>query len=538
MIPVYAVENVYLDQMQYAGGANTTSKQECLPGTRTSVLDEITNWVNLPNTENVPRVFWLHGVAGSGKSALALTICDRFNSVNRLVSAFFFDKAVTDRTPAKLFSTISRDLADLVPEWRDALTEILRGKKALRTTMAVKEQWNRFILDPARKLAESTTTARRILIVIDAVDEAGKSLDRDVMLSMFEDLGRLPSIFRVFITSRPDDDIYAALSGKGLVIAKDMARIDLQSTFNDINSYVHHHLPSLDDATVHSLVEKAAGHFQWVATACRFIIGKEVSREVIQEYQWAGGMSRETQFNQKRLDHVLVSAHTYGLDGLYTSILKECFPYGADNQGFLSRFRAVLGRVLYSRIPLTLAALADLRRDNEEPLDTLRFLQPLSSLFQGVSAESDLPVQALHTSLQDYLTTSHRSGQFCIPLDPQHDHHLGLACLHTMKSLQFNMCHLESSYLRNDQVLDLSDRVQRYIPHALAYACRFWTHHIISVPVSSSLLAQLLTILEEKSLFWLEILSLMKVVGSVLVHLDQLQGFVKVREPFTLLFRC
>lgn len=383
--------------MQYAPGARDTPKQACLPGTRTAMIQNILDWVNLPNTEDVSRVFWLRGVAGSGKSALALTVRDHFDSVNLLGSAFFFDKAVADRVPSKLFSTISRDIADLIPEWRLYLTDVLKHSQAVRTSAAVEEQWSKFVLGPAQKLAQSRTAARRIVIIIDALDEAGNLPTRKIMLSVFKQLCKLPPLFRVFITSRPEEDIHMAFDTQALVAYKNMAEIDEGSTMSDLESYIHSHLSSVNSLTTASLAKKSAGNFEWVATACRFIQGESTV-----EYEWAG-----INF-QDRLNLVLRKGETHGLDGLYTSILNSRFSSHVQNLDFRSRFHAVLGQVLYTQQPLTLNALAELREDQKGKEDTKGFLCLLGSLLQGVSGKETLPVRLLHTSFRT--TSQHLSG--------------------------------------------------------------------------------------------------------------------------------
>lgn len=45
-------------------------KDECLPGTRTDILDKIKKWYSSPHQEDV---FWLNGT-GTGKSTISRTI--------------------------------------------------------------------------------------------------------------------------------------------------------------------------------------------------------------------------------------------------------------------------------------------------------------------------------------------------------------------------------------------------------------------------------------------------------------------------------
>ncbi|KAG2358148.1 hypothetical protein BDR07DRAFT_1463169 [Suillus spraguei] len=55
-----------LRDIAYARGAGLVSRKECLQGTRTEILSEITEWVN-STEDNIPCVLWLSGPAGKGK---------------------------------------------------------------------------------------------------------------------------------------------------------------------------------------------------------------------------------------------------------------------------------------------------------------------------------------------------------------------------------------------------------------------------------------------------------------------------------------
>ncbi|KAG2158585.1 uncharacterized protein EDB93DRAFT_554165 [Suillus bovinus] len=109
-------QTLELSGMTYAEGAGLDTRKECLQGTRTEILSEITDWVNSTG-DNVPRVLWLSGPAGKGKSAIAHTIAKWFNDVGGLGSCYSFDRQrEADCRHEKIFSTIARDLADRDPK--------------------------------------------------------------------------------------------------------------------------------------------------------------------------------------------------------------------------------------------------------------------------------------------------------------------------------------------------------------------------------------------------------------------------------------
>lgn len=508
--------------MQYAGGARDSPKQPCLEGTRTAVIQEITDWINLPNTEEVSRVFWLNGVAGSGKSAIALSFRDLFASVKRLGSAFFFDKNYTDRTPSKLFSTISRDIADLVPEWRAALLDVLGESHSLRTTLSVDEQWKEFMVKPARRIDQSQS-ARRVVIVIDAPDEfpAG-SVEREHMLEKFALLGQLPSCFRVLITSRPDHDIQEALRQKVFLREKQMGSIDEQSTRNDIDCYAKHCLAHLrlEASELHELNKHADCHFQWMATACKFVMGK--TRASV--HSCSPWLSKNDW--KKRLS-VVISGSTDHLDTLYTSILKDAFGNGMNDPEHAQRVRDILGRILYLGQPISMAALQALHYNDCH--DIAELLAPLSSLLQGVSRDDVLPIRPLHSSFRDFLMDRQRSAEFCVSSADAHHTALASMCFQTLGALCFNICGLKSSHLNNKNVHGLGHRTAQRIPSQLQYACVWWSYHLQRAQLSDDICGVLRIFLETKSLYWVEAASLLRETSQVYEHLSHLCHWAKVR---------
>ncbi|KAH7905203.1 hypothetical protein BJ138DRAFT_1165211, partial [Hygrophoropsis aurantiaca] len=62
-----------------ASGAGLITGKRCLPNTRTEILAEISNWIN-SSGDDVPRVLWLSGPAGKGKSAIAHTVAGWFEN--------------------------------------------------------------------------------------------------------------------------------------------------------------------------------------------------------------------------------------------------------------------------------------------------------------------------------------------------------------------------------------------------------------------------------------------------------------------------
>ena len=50
--------------------------QGCMAGTREQILDELEGWAI---NDTTPNVCWLNGMAGTGKTSIAHTLCERLD---------------------------------------------------------------------------------------------------------------------------------------------------------------------------------------------------------------------------------------------------------------------------------------------------------------------------------------------------------------------------------------------------------------------------------------------------------------------------
>jgi hypothetical protein len=212
---LHSAKEIQLDDMPYAKGARFDPNKGCLPGTREKVMEVICNWVN-QDGDDTHRIFFLHDVAGAGKSAIAHEVARRFDKVKRLGSSFCFDRAhKADRSPNNVFSTIAVDLADLDPGRKTLLLDVIGEQKAIRNTSVPSEQFEKFIPEPALSL----TTVGPMVIVIDALDESGDEKSRKGLLSVLgNEAARLPSNLRVLITFRAERTSWVPFIGRSMCL--------------------------------------------------------------------------------------------------------------------------------------------------------------------------------------------------------------------------------------------------------------------------------------------------------------------------------
>ena len=100
-------------KLPIAKGASFNSHMDehnakCLENTRVELQRHIAEWAR---NKNGKPIFWLNGMAGTGKSTIARTVAQKFADNGQLGASFFFKKGEGDRgNAARFFTTIATDL--------------------------------------------------------------------------------------------------------------------------------------------------------------------------------------------------------------------------------------------------------------------------------------------------------------------------------------------------------------------------------------------------------------------------------------------
>jgi len=310
--------------MPHAGGAGLNKQKLCLEGTREELLKEIVDWIN-DFEKDTRRIFWLHGLAGTGKSSIAHTVAYRFQQLERLGSCFCFDRSrMAEQRHEKVFSTIAQDLANRDASLRKQLTTVVRGSAALKNTTDILQQWEELIMKPAKALAQAIMGP--IVIIVDALDESGDAASRRVLLRILGNamaesrITDLPANLRFLITSRPLPDIHKALGDKTHIRRKAMDSIPAESTKHDILRYISDELAEVDferpnQEVFTSLAGSSSQIFEWARLACVYIRG-ENGLDI--------GLGPHKRFSAI-IDHSKMH-HVALLDGMYKFTLNTIFP--------------------------------------------------------------------------------------------------------------------------------------------------------------------------------------------------------------------
>jgi len=180
-------------------------KKPCLPTTRVKLLEDLQS--DLEHN----RIVWLRGSPGRGKSAVAMSLCTSLGFKGVPVVSFFFNKNGDDgefTTTTKRFAgTIVHQLAHFSPEFRDALptrdiNNILRKNDKI-------QQLQKLFIEPAEQVYRTKKEPKRVVIVLDALEECEKERDdqdqdplEELMVLVKKLIEDLPPNFVIFISCR------------------------------------------------------------------------------------------------------------------------------------------------------------------------------------------------------------------------------------------------------------------------------------------------------------------------------------------------
>ncbi len=103
-----------------------------------------------------------------------------------------------------------------------------------------------------------------------------------------------------------------------------------------------------------------------------------------------------------------------------------------------------------------------------------------------------------------------------------------------VKQLRFNICGLEDSRVPNVDVKDLPSRIKENISDALQYSSLYWSNHLCFTPDTGDLrMWENMGVFFGglNGLFWIEVLSLMRMVTIGAPSLRRVISWAKVSKP-------
>jgi hypothetical protein len=494
----------------------------CLDGTRVGVLNEIRAWAD-GDTEQY--IYWLNGMAGTGKSTIARTIADKYCTQMRRGASFFFSRGGGDVGHAgKFFTTIARQLAQLLPALRRYICEAIAEQEEI-ANHTLRDQWNQLILRPLSKL-DAISLHSSLVMVVDALDECEGDSDIRLLLRLFTEVKNLRSVrLRIFVTSRPETPIRLGFRTMPEFLHRDLVLHDVPQTIvdNDILVFLRDQFKEIrenfeylpagwpGDKTINLLVQKAGGFFIYAATVCRFI--KSNDRWPPQQLLEVFLPEEERSSSQDLMHHVPSILPFAELDAIYLQILKHSMKgvgEDKDKEKIAKDFKQVIGCIILLSEPLSFTALGNLL-DLDQEIIHLR-LHHLRSVL-NVPEDHDSPIRLLHPSFRDFLLDKERCHDLLFWVEEkQLQEDLARCCLQRLTSgttrLKRDICNLHAPGIPVEGV-DWS-LVEQRLPAELQYACQYWTQHLQQSGQHCPDNSPVHRFLRQHLLHWFEALSLIR----------------------------
>ena len=490
-------------------------------GTRQDVLGDIEYWFRRGQGQ---RVFWLNGLAGTGKSAIAQTFANTAFADGVLGASFFCSRDYEDRRNLQnIFPTLAFQLARRYPPFRRELLEVLEEHPDVQHG-SLSLQVEELLVGPLK------TTGLPTLIIIEALDECEDEEPASSILSILSCyIDQIPNV-KFFITGRPEPHIRSGFRSESLTPVTEVLKlheVKPEAVDRDIELFFRTQLTSLakyrsdldltedwpSPSDIRVLCNKAAGFFIYASAAIKFVASKT-------------GSSTENLSLLTSLPQSTIEEGESGLDQLYTHTLQQAFsgvPPG-NSLPYL-RFQTVVGAVLILFNPLSIMDLSDLLGCSIQYIqNATRSLHSLLLVPESIEE----PIRVFHKSFPDFLVDPCRcvDGNFVVEPAAHHAKIL-LGCLRVMeKRLKKNICNLDD-YVPLTELKDPSTHKKDHIGRGLEYACKFWTKHLLEIPGSSPHAKEMQKAIDKFSkvhlLHWIEVLAITEDLGVGIYAMNDIQ---------------
>ncbi|KAJ3344015.1 hypothetical protein HDU83_005395, partial [Entophlyctis luteolus] len=354
------------------------------PGTRDWLLNSITDWLS---DNDGKRVFWLQGVAGSGKSVVYACVTQEFRRIDKLIATFMCNHSVADQSnPRRLLLTLAWQIALIVPPSVREQMSMTPAETLEKGPLSA--LFDRLIVDPLRHYS-----GERRVVTIDALDECAppnSAARKELLKLLAENWKKVPDNMRLLVTSRPSDDIVSIFADHTPFV------LDLNEERNlaDLSSFSLHRMTQLkhllprhrqsQTGELATTVAKAAcGLFVWIVLAYDDVICKaaDVWTAVQEVQQMGSGTATSMQ----------------ALGDLYQRTFRVA--YHGWSSDAREQYRTVLGSMVHLRRAISEKGLASLLMMPEHLIR--RCLVPIHSLLNISGGK----VQFMHKSVADHLSS-------------------------------------------------------------------------------------------------------------------------------------
>ena len=484
----------------------------CMAGTRVKILADLEAWAS----EDVDsKVYWIVGMAGTGKSTILHTLCEILDGKNMLGGSFFCSRGSEIARNARLIvPTIAHSLASTSPFIKSEVVKAIENDPKLAEPAYVNlvDQFNKLIRDPIQVFMRNPVKTHKV-VVIDAVDECTDlRLVSSLIRLILESAYAIP--LKIFIASRDEPLIRRAFTSlPRLRTALYLHEADKDMVKGDIQMFLERSLAEIkvdhghtsdtwpSQSEISALLDHSGTQFIYAATAIRYI-----SQGGPRYKSHLSSMANRDIRSLSKLQTLRIDGLFESIDGLYEHILDQACKSMRESQVIL--MRQLLSMIVFLQHPLPIQAISCLSE-----LDAHLYLSQLTSVIH-VPTHGEAAVTAFHRSFLDFVTDPTRCSRkrdppFSALVASEGHEMLALKCLRQMNcSLKYNICEVPRECTVSRRGTTNSPDNSKKISEVLKYSCIYWASHFSEAQLSGvDLIDALDTFLHKHLLHWIECLS-------------------------------
>ena len=406
-------------------------------GTREWIFKKIEGWLDDRSSPN--RVMVINGNAGMGKSVISAVTCKRMQEAGRLSGSHFCQHNNSRyRNPQLMLQSLACNLAQTLPEYKEALVKILsRNQGVPLNSMGVEELFALLLKEPLNAVKDP---GRNILMVIDGLDESEYQGRNELLDVIGKHFFKLPKWIRFLVTARPEINITESL--------KHLQPIHLnqkqEENLSDIKRFFQLRLgKQLEQEHKNVLLDKLVQRTEGIFLFAYFLsaaLEENASPITVEEVE-------------SRLPSGISSVYLDHFKRLEKELCKELKIEEEQVLHFLCALAA-------SREPLPLALASRILQPTGNCSTARRKVNKIIACISSLLPICHDRVHFIHKSVKDWLTNTSSYGQHEFIVDEKEGH-----------QILFDLCTAELDKIKDKKLLDsqFNDAEQYALQHGVQH---------------------------------------------------------------------
>ena len=473
----------------------------CHPGTRVIVSLDIMDWI-LDQDSQTSRIFWLNGMAGTGKTTIAKSIALWALSKGLLGASFFFSQRAQEealRTASVVIPTLACQLSMFNDELEARICEAVEKQSTIANENFHTQA--ECLLTDIFNSSTSTGPTNMPLIVLDAFDECSNSNRQanQLLQELVKAINNHKLPLKLLITSRPENHIRQSLGflkeGQLILhnieekIIKEDIRLYLTETFRRTGERFSLALDWVSDEQLDMLTKRSGNLFVYASTVIRFVNSEHSAdpREQLRRILQTSNSPK--------------SAYSE-LDRLYKEVLITLFDQMKDDDETATEFRNLLGFLCLARDSVSPQLLDRLLGWNNGT-SLARLIHLAAVIVAPSDNEGDIIIY--HPSFPEFITDANRCPERMLHIDtPEYETFFALKCLEVLNDDPFLARTTPETRIAKELA----------IPRHVRYATLHWATHLSVANIQATSLKEILaSFAMSHVLRWLELLSVLHSVS-------------------------